>query len=64
MNNLTEWTLNANREHLKQLLHDADNNRQLRDALGSWRHQLAQTLQAWAKKLEPELELRHSKQLA
>jgi hypothetical protein len=64
MNNQTEWTLNANREHLEQLLHDADTNRQLRDALGSWRHQLAQTLQAWARKLEPELELQPSRKLA
>jgi hypothetical protein len=61
MNNLTEWTLYINREHLEQLLHDADTHRQLRDALGSWRHQLAQTLQAWASKLEPELELRQTK---
>ncbi len=63
MNNQTEWTLNANREHLEQLLHDADTQRQLRKAAISWRHQLAQTLQAWARKLEPELELQGSKQL-
>jgi hypothetical protein len=64
MNNQTEWTLNANREHLEQLLQDADNNRQLRQAYGSWQHQLAQTLQAWARRLEPELEVQRSKQLA
>ncbi len=64
MNNQTEWTLNANREHLEQLLHDADTHRQLREAAVSWRHQLAQTLQAWARKLEPELEPQQTKQLA
>jgi hypothetical protein len=63
MNNQTEWTLSVNREHLEQLLHDADTQRQLRNAFGNWRHQLAQTLQAWARKLEPELELQFKKQL-
>jgi hypothetical protein len=64
MNNQTEWIMNANREHLEQLLHDADTHRQLRIANVSWRHQLAQTLQAWARKLEPELEPQPSRKLA
>jgi hypothetical protein len=64
MNNQTEWTMNANREHLEQLLHDADTHRQLRTANISWRHQLAQTLQAWARKLEPELEPQTTRKLA
>ena len=64
MNNQTEWARIVNREHLEQLLHDADTQRQLRDAFGNWRHQLAQTLQAWARKLEPELELQTTRKLA
>ncbi len=64
MNNQTEWALSVNRQHLEQLLHDADNHRQLQSALGNWRHQLAQTLQAWAKKLEPELELQTTRKMA
>ena len=64
MNIQTEWALNANREHLKQLLQDADTNRQLQNAFGNWKHQLAQTLQAWAQKLEPELEPQHQHKLA
>ncbi len=63
MNNQTEWTKIVNREHLKQLLHDADTHRQLRKTNISWRHQLAQTLKAWAQKLEPELEPQFKKQL-
>jgi hypothetical protein len=64
MNNQTELARIVSREHLEQLLHDADTYRQLQNALGNWRHQLAQTLQAWARKLEPELELQPSRKLA
>ena len=56
MDNQTEWTLNVNRQHLEQLMHDADTHRQLQNAYGNWKYQLAQTLQTWARKLEPELE--------
>ena len=64
MDNQLQWVQITNQEHLEQLLHDADTHRQLRDANISWRHQLAQTLQAWAKKLEPELEIPTTRKLA
>ncbi len=63
MDNQMQWIQIIKQEHIEQLLHDADTHRQLRNANVSWRHQLAQTLQAWARKLEPELEPRASKQL-
>ena len=56
MDNQLQCTLLVNKEHLEQLMHDADTHRQLQNAYGNWKHQLAQTLQTWARKLEPELE--------
>jgi hypothetical protein len=56
MDNQLQWVQITNREHIEQLMHDADTHRQLCKAAISWRHQLAQTLQAWARKLEPEIE--------
>jgi hypothetical protein len=56
MNIQTEWALKISREHHKQMLQDADTYRQIHTACGNWKHQLAQTLQSWARKLEPDLE--------
>lgn len=64
MDNQMQWVQITNQEHLEQLLHDADIQRQLRQTSVPWRHQLAQTLKAWAQKLEPELELQSPKKLA
>ena len=64
MDNQLQWVKITNQEHLEQLLHDADIQRQLRQASVPWRHQLAQTLKAWAQKLEPELEPQPSKKMA
>ena len=64
MDNQLQWTLLVNKDHIEQLMHEADISRQLRGVSGNWKHQLAQTLQTWARKLEPELEQPQAKQLA
>ena len=64
MDNQLQWTLLVNKDHIEQLMREADISRQLRGVSGNWKHQLAQTLQNWARKLEPELEQSQAKQLA
>jgi hypothetical protein len=54
MNQNIELQWNNNREHLKQLRQEADTNRQLREAFGSWRQKLAHALMTWATTLESQ----------